>query len=130
MLIALKPFTKIIKFSEKAFASQFVNDVKKCLLTRFDGLRDDEIKELDKDIIRDTLKLLKDYLDFIDMQSSDQIVEIYELTIAQKYLRSPFFEKRVRGINDLRDIYHKVKNASKGKTAQSMGLPQTRWLTY
>ena len=44
-----------------------MNDVRKCLLTRFDNLRDDEIKELDKEIIRDTLKLLKDYLDFSDM---------------------------------------------------------------
>lgn len=101
----------MLKIAERNFALDFVNDVKKCLLQRFDNLRDDEIKELDKEIIRDILKLLKDYLDLFDPQTADHTVEFYELTIAEKYLKSPFLEKRVRGINDLKDIFHKVKNA-------------------
>ena len=69
MLIALKPCTKIVRLAEKAFATNFVNDIKRCLLDRFDKLREDEIKELDKEIIRETLKLLKDYLDFNESNS-------------------------------------------------------------
>jgi hypothetical protein len=45
-----------------------------------------------------------------DPQNADQIAEVYELKIAEKYLRCPFFERRVRGLNDLKDIYYKVIN--------------------
>jgi len=37
--------------------------------------------------------------------------ELKELQIAQRYLRCPFFEKRVRGINELKEIYNKVANS-------------------
>ena len=76
-------------------------------------MRDDEIKELDKEIPRQVLKLLKEYIDLIDPSNSDKITELHELNIAQKYLRSPYFEKRVRGINDLKEIYQKVVNSQK-----------------
>lgn len=36
------------------------------------------------------------------------MAELKELYIAKKYLKSPFFEKKVRGINDLKDIYYKI----------------------
>lgn len=35
---------------------------------------------------------------------------MFELKIAEKYLRCNFFEKRVRGINELKEIYYKVQN--------------------
>jgi hypothetical protein len=52
--------------------------------------------------------------------------EIYELKIAQKYLRCPFFEKRVRGINELKEIFYKVRNASLKRTSDQ--FEYTKWL--
>jgi hypothetical protein len=47
----------------------------------------------------------------IQPQEADKMSELKELEIAQRYLRCPFFEKRVRGINELKEIYIKVSNS-------------------
>lgn len=42
-------------------------------------------------------------------------------------MRCPFFEKKVRGINELKEIYYKVQNATvKSKTAEQ--FEYTKWL--
>lgn len=93
---------------------------------RLDNLSENEIKELDKDILRDIIDVMKYYILVIDPQNADQIAEIYELKIAQKYLRCPFFEKRVRGINELKEIYYKVLNSTnRGRSDQ---YEYTKWL--
>lgn len=70
---------------------------------------------------------MKDYINVIDPQNSDQLAEIYELKVAEKYLRCNFFEKRVRGINELKDIYYKVRNSiSRNRNEQ---MDYTKWLT-
>lgn len=80
-----------------------------------DNLTENEIKELDKEILKETIEVLKSYIALVDPQTSNMTAEHYELNIAQKYLRCPFFEKRVRGINDLKDIFYKVTNATKSR---------------
>mmetsp|Transcript_29753 Transcript_29753/g.22069 ORF Transcript_29753/g.22069 Transcript_29753/m.22069 type:complete len:91 (-) Transcript_29753:91-363(-) len=85
---------------------------------RLDNLTENEIKELDKEIIRDTISVLQDYIMLSSGPDPYEVAELYELKIAEKYLRSPFFEKRVRGINDLKEIFYKVKNSQQVSKAQ------------
>jgi hypothetical protein len=67
---ALKPFTAVLEISDRGFVAQFAGDVKKALLYRFDNLTDNEIKELDKEILRQTIEVLKEYVYIIDPQNS------------------------------------------------------------
>lgn len=62
----------------------------------------------------------------IQPQEADKMSELKELQIAQRYLRCPFFEKRVRGINELKEIYIKVSN-SQSKNRQA-GENYSKWL--
>jgi hypothetical protein len=41
-----------------------------------------------------------------------EVSETYELRIAKKYLTCPYFEKRIRGIAEFRDIFVKVENSN------------------
>jgi len=41
---------------------------------------------------------------------SGQISETFELKIAFQYLKSPFFELRIRGMNDFKHVFGKVQN--------------------
>ncbi len=107
----LKPFICILDFTEKQFTIKFAEQVYSALTSRLDNLTENEIKELDKDILKLIIAVMKYYIDVIDPQNADQIREIYELKIAEKYLRCPYFEKRVRGINELKEIYAKVMRA-------------------
>jgi hypothetical protein len=108
---ALRPFIEILNFGEKTFVITFVKEVRGALMERLDNLQDNEIKELDKDILRDIIDVLKSYINIIEPENAFKTAEQYELIIAQKYLRCPFFEKRVRGINELKEIFYKVVNA-------------------
>lgn len=42
--------------------------------------------------------------------SAGQISENMELKIALQYLKSPFFELKIRGMNDFKQIFSKVQN--------------------
>ena len=92
--------------------------MKLALTERLDNLTESEIKELDKEIIRDTIEVLQNYIKILEPDNGNSVAEIYELRIAQKYLRCPFFERRVRGINDLKDIFYKVSNSQTKTRAQ------------
>lgn len=78
---------------------------------RLDNLTENEIIELDEGVLNGIIEVYKDYMMIIQPQDADKMIELKELQIAQKYLRCPFFEKRVRGINELKDIYNKVVNS-------------------
>ena len=108
---SLRPFVRILDFADKTFVNQFADDVKKALIYRLENLSDMDIKELDKDIIRETVDVLKNYIILIDPDNANKMAELYELHLAHRYLKCPFFEKRVRGINELKEIYYKVYNA-------------------
>jgi hypothetical protein len=48
-----------------------------------------------------------------------------ELKVAYRYLKSPYFERRIRGLNEFKDIYNKCMNAKlrklpKNKNDQSV----------
>jgi hypothetical protein len=37
------------------------------------------------------------------------MIEMTELDLALKFLKSPFFEKKIKGINEIKDILEKVE---------------------
>lgn len=122
----LRPFMYSMDFFERQFMSNFSQQIQEALRERLDNLTENEIKELDKDILRDIIEVMKFYIQFTDPVNADMTAEIYELKIAQKYLRCPFFEKRVRGINELKEIFYKVRNASLKRTSDQ--FEYTKWL--
>lgn len=121
-------FKSAFEYLERNFAQKLAEDVCSALIYRLDNLSENEIKELDKDILHGIIEVLKDYMIIINPNDADKIGELKELQIAQKYLRCPFFEKRVRGINELKEIYNKVQNAAnKGRNNDQYSY--TKWLT-
>lgn len=78
----LRAFTRIFEIVDKPFGITFAQNVYKALTARLDNLTENEIKELDKDILRETIDVMKQYIMIIDPQNADQIGELYELKIA------------------------------------------------
>lgn len=56
------PFYNCGRLMKKEFAAKFVEDVQKILTDRFMGMKDKEIKELDKDALSNLLKQLRLFL--------------------------------------------------------------------
>lgn len=63
---ALRPFVSVLEMCEKAFVSQFTDSVKTSIIDRIDNLTDNEIKELDKEILKDTIEVLKNYINILE----------------------------------------------------------------
>jgi diphthamide biosynthesis methyltransferase len=52
---ALSPFVDILSNCDKVFAIKYVESIKNALIERLDNLTENEIKELDKEIIKRTI---------------------------------------------------------------------------
>lgn len=105
--------TPVLYEAEKAFAKELMEDIRKALMERLTNISESEIKELDRDIIKKTLDTIRSYHKAVyDATRADETVELLELQLAEKFIRSPFLERRVRGINDLKVMVSKVSTTS------------------
>lgn len=118
----------VFELTENNFSTQLAGEVCSAILDRLDNLSENEIKELDKDILKGIIDVHKEYMVIIEpKEEAEKFAELRELHVAEKYLRCPFFEKRVRGINELKEISFKVMNSLvKNKGEQ---LEFSKWLT-
>jgi len=66
----------------------------------------------------------------VDPDNTYKEAELLELSIAERYLRSGFLERRIRGINELKEMYFKVINTKQQKQQlDAMQAEYTKWLT-
>ena len=80
-------------------------------MQRLDNLTEAEIKELDRQQARKVLSVLEAFIKIYQPSTNVyEVSETYELRIAQKFLMSPFFDKKIRGMAEFKDIFNKVEN--------------------
>ena len=78
---------------------------------RLDNLTDMEIKEADRHMTRRVLNVLESFIKIYQPGTNVyEVSETYELRIAQKLLMCPYFDKKIRGMADFKDIFIKVDN--------------------
>ena len=58
----LRPFISCLEFIDRAYSQSFAELIKIALTSRLNNLQDVEIKELDKDILRETIDVMKYYI--------------------------------------------------------------------
>ena len=58
----LRAFSYVFENLDKDFSIKFAEDVCSALIYRLDNLTENEIKELDKDILRGIIEVLKEYM--------------------------------------------------------------------
>lgn len=82
MLKVLRPFIYSMDCYEKTFMTNFSLEIRDALMMRLEKLTENEIKELDKDILREIIDVMKYYIRYTDPVNADMTAEIYELKIA------------------------------------------------
>ena len=83
--------------------------VKDAIVRRLKYLSDKEIKDLDKDILSRFITSAQALL--IHHYPKDEvflIIETAELDLALRFLTCPYFEKRLKGINEIKDLTEKI----------------------
>lgn len=82
-------------------------------MSRLDNLTEIEIKEIDRYVPRRIINILETFIKIYQPQTNVyEVSETYELRIAKKYLTCPFFEKRIRGMAEFKEIFVKVENSN------------------
>ena len=120
----LSPLSKSCQHLNQEYAFQIAVEGAKILEDRLENLTDKEVRELDKLVINRTIATLKGFLNFFDPEKTAQKAENFELKIAERCLKSAFFEKRVKGLNELKEMYWRVRNS-----ANKDFMNKVQWLT-
>lgn len=85
--------------------------MKDILLHRINNITEKELKEIDKDSISRVLSEMKDFftLSFTDLQTAEMI-EMNQLNMALRFLKSTYLEKRLKGISDIKSMIERIEN--------------------
>lgn len=74
------------------------------------GMRDKEIKELDKDALSTLLNQFRLFLSISKEEKEiSELVEQLQLSFATTFLKTTYLEKRLKGISDLRILIERIE---------------------
>lgn len=63
-------------------------------------MTDKEVKDINKDLISRTLTQIHHFLLLhYEEKDANKLVELHEMTISLRFLKTPFLEKRLKGTN-------------------------------
>ena len=68
-----------------------------------------------------------------DDKGSDETVERLEMKLAFQFIKCPFFARKVRGVNDLKEILDRTINSENKKARSASYDPRsrsTKWINY
>jgi hypothetical protein len=80
-------------------------------MDRLDHLTETELKEVEKEVPHKIINVVEVFVNICQPNTKvSEVLEIYALMIAKKYLICPFFEKKIRGMAEFKEIFMKVQN--------------------
>ncbi|CAG9317591.1 USP34_6 [Blepharisma stoltei] len=125
--ITALPLYEINQFLSKQFSDDWCPKFKRVVLERISTISNRELKDIDKDVISEILQKLRKLSGEVDRRGETyEFIERAELELALKLLKCPYMEKRLRGLNEIKDMIEKVNN--KGVYYQGF-TKGTRWIT-
>ena len=104
-------FRKLGDVIRPSCAEKFVLAVKDTIFKRLDSIGDRDLKELDKDLIARTLRNMKEFLMLhYGAEEANKMIDTTELLMALRFLKTPYMEKRLKGLNEIKAIVEKVSH--------------------
>lgn len=118
MSLLVQPFKQCNTVFEAGFSQKFVGQVREILVQRFSSMTEKELKEIDKETVSGVLFNMKDFftLAMTDVETAE-LVEKTQLSMALRFLKSTYLEKRLKGISDIKAIIERVEHAMTRKNA-------------
>lgn len=99
----------VFPFLNQEILDDIVPKAKEAIVKRLNYIGDKEIKDLDRDMVSNFIskseQLLKKYYTKEDVYA---ITESCELDLALRFLKCPYFEKRLKGITEIKELSEKI----------------------
>jgi len=112
--MVIKTFLRLPELSmKKEFVINVLKQTVESIEERLksENLKDGELKEVSLEEIKNLIKHVSFYQNQIDKEvDKHKVQEIYELSIAKRYLTCPFFEMRIKGMKEFGQIRDKIVN--------------------
>lgn len=110
MMTLLLNLTHTHSYLNKELHIRIMPAVKSAVARRLKYISDKEIKDLDRDILVRFLTRSQNILSYYFQQDEIALmVETAELDLSLKFLTCPYFEKRLRGINEIKELTEKIE---------------------
>lgn len=109
----LKLLKHLLPFLNQKLQFEFFSCLKIEIMKRFCNLTEKEIKDIDKDFLMRILVDCQYIMSNLSEKETYEMTETVELDLSYKFLVSPYFEKRLKGINSLNEIAEKIDNLEK-----------------
>ena len=85
-------------------------NLKELILQRIESIKSKDVKDINKDVLDEIISKMKKLLiDSLKKPDLEQL-EKAELTLTLKYFKSPYMEKRLKGLIEIKDL---IERASK-----------------
>ena len=109
MKILLTNIITIYPYLNKSVIEKLMPLIKTAIQRRLKIISDKEIKELDKELLSRLLIKAQELLcTYYPAEDIYELTEVAELELALKFLTCPYFEKRLRGINEIKEMSEKI----------------------
>jgi len=96
-------------YLNKDFVNKIMPSIKAAIVRRLKYLNDKEIKDLDRDMISKFIIKAQGLLaNTLSREEIYALTETSELEIALRFLTCPYLEKRLRGINEIKEMAEKI----------------------
>ena len=110
-------------FLNKDFSSKLMPSIKEQLVRRLKYISDKEIKDIDKDALsKFMLRVQTLLIHHYPKEEVFLLTETAELELALRFLTCPYFEKRLRGINEIKELTEKIDSFEQANRDPSGGM--------
>ena len=115
-----KLLSSTLEYLKDSFKEEMVKLLKTSLEKRFALLTDKEIKDFDKEFASSFINDAKTiFLQYQPEEGVHKLLETLELDLALKYLKSPFFEKKLKGVNEIKEISERIEQTENNSSSST-----------
>ena len=114
-VLARFPVFLFTRFLQPKALFSFIQEWKSALLARLNSLSERDLKDLSKDLTQRLLSSLQSVLQQSDKSAGPEVAEELEMKLALQLLRAQALERRLRGLNDFRELIQRMQPRAGGK---------------
>lgn len=98
----LKPIVKLLEYLPLRLVRKIVEQLRHVVFSRLLEMSDEDLKGVNRKVLGDISASMESLLRVVAPKETTQLVDKFELAIAYKMFMSPYLEKRLMGLSDIK----------------------------
>jgi len=129
---SVAPFKNVKFIALPEIIHQLIETCKITFISRIQSMDVKDIKDINREQIRSSMETIKDFLQLsYSPEESSKIVETHNMLLMLKFIKSPYLERRLQGISDIRHTIERIEptQINVTHTLKFYQNPRDSWLT-